>query len=79
MVMEILLVHSSWRRRSWLLVIRARQTRGLRTRWERCLKWLGFRRIGDRGRNGDDNFHQVVMKVIDLPEEELFRSIVSYI
>ena len=99
MLMERALSHPTWRRRSWLVVFRARRTRHLQTRRWRCWKWLVFRRKGTRGgyvllpltvdetsplieswpSDADDSFQQAVTKVIDLPEEELFRSIVSYI
>ena len=98
MLMTEALSNPTWRRRSWLVVLRARRTRYLRTREGRLLKWFVFRRKGARGRSAlpltvdennmainswpsgaDGSFQQVVMKVIDLPEGELFRSIVSYI
>ena len=98
MLRERALGNPSWRRRSWLVIIRARRTRYLRTRGGRCPKWFVFKRKGARDRcslpltvdetnmvidswpsGADDSFQKVVMRVVDLPEEELFRSIVSYI
>ena len=98
MAMEIALSNPTWRRRSWLVVLRARRTRYLRARGGRYPKWSLFRRKGTLGRcvlpltvhdtnmvidswpNGaHDGFQGVVTKAIELPEEELFRSVVSYI
>ena len=98
MLRERALSNPSWRRRSWLAIIRARRERYLRASGGRSLKWVVFGRKGVRGRcllpltvddtnmvidswpsGADGSFQKVVVKVVDLPEEELFRSIVSYI
>ena len=88
MLMERALSNPSWRRRSWLVVLRARRTRHLQARrWRRTRGRCALPLTVDEANlsndswpsGADDSFQQIVMKIVDLPEEELFRSIVFYI
>ena len=98
MLRERALSNPSWRRRSWLVLLRTRRKEFPRTRGRRRFKWFVSRRegtryaldlpltINDAGMVVDnwpcgtgDSFQHAVIKVVGLPEEGLFRKIISYL
>lgn len=65
---------TTWSRRGWLVMLRAHHLNfSTKGRGWLCLR--GCKRARDRG----DGFQQVVIKVIDLEEEGVFRHIVMHL